>query len=169
MSLVADSISIAMARTRSRRPPDSSSWHLKLSNCFSTEEEVPSSAIEEEWEVAESKRNALFLNGKGEGGRMMDENVRRVGRKIEEWGLGFKERDTAEKTFRNTAFILRGLEFWYCACPNVDLSKWLVSIQLLACCHITSKTCFLNLPFPIYLLLFYFVFKNYNYKLIIFL
>ena len=84
MSLVADSIAIAMARTRSRRPPDSSSWHRKLSNCFTTEEEVPPSAIEVESEVAESKRNASFLNGKGWGGSVMGENVRRLRTEKEE-------------------------------------------------------------------------------------
>lgn len=108
MSLVADSISVATARMRSRKPTDSSRWWRKCWNCFSSrvaegEEGGGSawdspSAIGEESEEEEEQQRV----GKS-GGRRLRSEARDVGmavwigerRERGGWGLGlgFMERE----------------------------------------------------------------------------
>lgn len=105
MSLVADSISDATPRRRSRTPPESSSWCRNTSNCFSRVWTVGEEGAEEPLSppAIEVKREGLAA-----------ETATYLGRSTSElrWGLGFKERkenaSVVQMALRNADFMFGG-------------------------------------------------------------
>lgn len=99
MSRVADSISMATARMRSLKLPDSSSWTRKSSNCFSSAgaEGSPDAIVAEQRaadrgraEAATAKWGAVERSGRV---RVTAEAVERT--ELIPLSLGFKERESA--------------------------------------------------------------------------
>lgn len=83
MSLVADSISVATARMRSRKPTDSSRWWRKCWNCFSSRVAEGEGGVGGAWDspsaIGEEEEEEEQQRVRKSGGRRLRSEAREVG------------------------------------------------------------------------------------------
>ena len=136
MSLVVESISVATARIRSRKFPESSRWCRKSSNCFSSLSEVgeggawasPSGAVvidvaelREQQRIELSPATVTFLGMELEmRGNLGGENSERD--KQREMGLGFKEEDERDTEIAAKAAFLTPISC--CTTIHILVGSW---------------------------------------------